>query len=362
MIRCLLVFLFLCTQIKKVAIIGPHANATQVMLSSYHGTNTLVNSHSPLQALTARLGAGKIEYAIGCKSVGDNDTSDIAAAVVAAKASDLAVVFIGLDETQEKESLDRTTLVLPGAQDQLTQAVFNANKNTIVVLINGGPLAIRWIKDNVPAIVEAFYPGELGGEAIADILVGDVNPSGRLPYTVYPQDYIQRSYFDMNLRDNGGCTYRFYTGTPLWTFGDGLSYTTFNYSWSEGDGSITADANQVATDKQTILYEVKVTNTGDKAGADTVLGFLTDQPQSDAPKKELFDFGRVFLKPGESAVVHLAIGPQELSSVDVHGTQFVKTGRYGVAIGNLRAELLVTGTDYEMFSLQKMREMGENRQ
>ena len=351
---CAWCLLHLSLQTGSIALIGPHANATQIMLSNYHGTNTLVDSHSPLAAFTAVFGKKKINYAQGC-NIDDDDTSGIAGATSAAKASEVAIVFVGLDETQEREGHDRVSLELPGVQDQLVKAVLGANKKTIVVLVNGGPLAIEWIKDNVPAIVEAFYPGELGGDAVADVLLGNVNPSGRLPYTVYPADYIKRSYFDMSLRDNGGCTYRFYQGKPLWTFGYGLSYTVFNYSWSGHPHHQHADAKRIANGRNTISYTVNVTNTGNMAGYDSVLGFLTDQPQPDAPQKELFDFGRVFLEPGESATVHLTVGPQQLSSVDEEGTQFIKTGHYGVKIGDLESSFHVTGADHEMFSLKNIK-------
>ena len=145
----------LSLQIDSVAVIGPHANVTQTMLSNYHGTNTLVNSHSPIAALTAAFGKKKINYAHGC-NIDDDDTSGIAAATSAAKVAEVAIVFVGLDETQESEGHDRVSLELPGVQNQLVKAVLGANEKTIVVLINGGPLAIEWIKDNVPAIVEAF--------------------------------------------------------------------------------------------------------------------------------------------------------------------------------------------------------------
>ncbi len=161
----------------SLAVIGPHATATQDMLSNYHGDNTLVNSHSPLDALKARSGL-TINYAAGLPSLTSMDTSGFAAAIAAANQSDAAVVFVGINQDQESEGLDRVNITLPGAQDQLVRAVLAANPKTILVLINGGPLAIDTLKLTVPAIVEAWYPGELGGDAIADVLLGDVSPAG----------------------------------------------------------------------------------------------------------------------------------------------------------------------------------------
>ena len=160
---------------KTLAVIGPHANSTLDLLSNYHGDNTLVDSHSPLLALQKRV---TVAYAPGLPSLTSTDTSGFAHATDAAKQSDAAVVFVGINQDQESEGRDRTVLTLPGAQEQLVQAVLTANPNTILVLINGGPIAIDQLKGAVPAIVEAWYPGQLGGDAVADVLLGTVSPAG----------------------------------------------------------------------------------------------------------------------------------------------------------------------------------------
>ena len=351
-----------------MAVIGPQANATQLLLSNYHGSNTLVDSHSILMGLSSRVGTQvEIHYVAGLSFPNSTDQSDFSTAATAARSSDVAIVCVGLSQTEEKEGHDRTNLTLPGAQDKLVQEILKAQPNTIVVLINGGPLAIPEIKDSVPAIVEAFYPGELGGDAIADVLFGNVNPSGRLPNTVYPAEYIKRSYFDMNLRDNGGCTYQHYTGDALWEFGFGLSYTTFNYTWSSG--SIGTDENGVyrvhsslaaSVSDTPLMYTVRVKNTGKVGGADSVLGFLKSSgEQPDAPIRELFDFGRVYLEAGESAVVHLTVGPGVLSLTDSSGVQSVRSGKYIVEVGDLRSAFEVFGPDVELFSLPKVKERHE---
>ncbi|XP_065841345.1 uncharacterized protein [Oscarella lobularis] len=342
-------------KIKTLALIGPHANATQAMLSNYHGTNTLVDSHSPLQALEKILGPDKIKYAQGCK-IDANDTSMIKDAVAAAKTSDVVIIFVGLDETQESEGKDRTVLDLPGSQNDLVEAVYAAGKPTVVVLINGGPLAVSWIQDHVPAIVEAFYPGEMGGDAIADVLLGKISPAGRLPVTVYPSDFVnKRSMFDMSLSDNGGITYRYYAGKALWEFGYGLSYTSFSYNWS----SLTSDVVNYNIDdviRSPINYTVVVTNTGSMLGDDVVLAFLTSPPYPGGPLKELFGFQRVRLAPGESTTVHLSVPPLVLASVDGDGVQAIKSGRYGVRVGELESEFNLVGQERVLFNLKTIRE------
>ena len=339
-----------------MAIIGPHGNATQDMLSNYHGDNKVVNSHSPLSAITAMLGSAKVKYAAG-SDVSSNDTSHFVEAVAAAKSSDVSLVFVGLDQTRESEGHDRTMLELPGVQKELVEAVLAANKNTVLVLINGGPLAIESLKDSVPAIVEAFYPGEMGGDAIADILFGKVSPSGRLPYTVYPADFIKRSYFNMDLRNESGCTYRYYTGNPLWTFGYGLSYTTFDYKWSDDLAANypSFDAGRVGRQEDNINFTVVVTNTGKVDSDVSVLGFITAQEQPDAPLKELFDFGRVHLTAGESATVHLTVAPSGLSLVDEYGVEAIRPGHYKIQVEGLSADLEITGEDHVVFSLPEMK-------
>ena len=163
----------------KLAIIGPHWNCTQDFLSDYHGVNTLVNTHSPIDELRQR----GVSYVVapGLSAIEDNETTGFADAVSAAKSVDVAVIFVGLHQRQEGEGHDRKDLVLPGAQHALIQAVHAVNQRTVLVLINGGPLAIEWEAAHIPAILESFYGGQLAAPAIIGTLFGDYNPSGRLP-------------------------------------------------------------------------------------------------------------------------------------------------------------------------------------
>jgi len=240
----------------------------------------------------------------------------------------------------------------------------------VVVLIHGGPLAIEWEKDNIPAIIDAFYPGELGGDAIARIIAGDVSPAGRLPNTIYPANFIERSIDDMNLRDNGGITYRYYTGTPLWEFGYGLSYTTFNYSIDSTEQFKVATAESIAAVHKEYYQEagkmpnapfqftVVVTNTGKVESDNVVLGFITNQPNG--LLKELFGYERVHLKPGENATVHFTVPPQVLSTVDEEGNEDILPGIYHLTMGDplqcVNAILKVTGEKKNIFSLKKIKE------
>ncbi len=227
--------------LQRLAILGPLANATQTLLSNYEGGNTLVESHSILSALSARAAAAGVAVAFepGClnasggASVWCQGSAGIPAAVAAAKASEVAIVVVGLCSVcpmdgwrLEGEGHDRHVLTLPGQQEALVQAVAATGTPTIVVLVHGGPLAIEGLKASMPAILDAHYPGELGGDAVAAVLLGDVSPSGRLSSTVYPADFVQqRPMTDMALAPHGsapGITHLYYPESlALWPFGWG---------------------------------------------------------------------------------------------------------------------------------------------
>ena len=220
------------------------------MLSNYRGDNNLVYDHSPLLAMARR---GNIVGHAEGSALSDPDESGFADAVALAKKAEVAVLFLGLhpqwfdnvpqNDVNEGEDRDRANITLPDVQLKLLQAVAAAGMPVVLVLINGGQLAIPWAKasKDVSAIVESFYPGQMGGDAIASVLYGDVSPSGRLPYTMYDSDFVGRrpNIGDMSLSTGGGLTYQYYDGTPLWPFGFGLSYTTFALHWHSASHQIT---------------------------------------------------------------------------------------------------------------------------
>jgi beta-D-xylosidase 4 len=200
--------------LKTIALIGPHANGTTALLGgqNYRGENLLIHSNTPLQRFRAHLQPQGVDvrYAEGCEVLG-NDTSKIAAAVQQAKSADIVLLFLGTNGSIENEGIDRQSLELTGKQSQLATAVADAAaKPVIAILFNGGPLAIRELKDNpkVGGIVESFFPGQFGAEALFQLLFGQVSFSGALPVTIYDKDFIsRRSIMDHDLRNNGGVTY-----------------------------------------------------------------------------------------------------------------------------------------------------------
>lgn len=218
------------------------------------------------------------------------DTSGIAAAVALAAAADVVILAVGIDDSQEREGLDRTITTLPGVQPQLVAAIMKLKKTkTVLVLFSGGAMALGPIKDAAPAIVSANYGGEMGGVALADVLYGKYNPSGKLAATMYPPNYVnQIPLTEMGLTVGPGRTHMFYTGTPEFAFGAGLSYTTWQMGWHEdqthgGTGpeqlvyslAAAADAGGSGANAVANSTELRITlsNVGPMAGRQTLLMF-----------------------------------------------------------------------------------------
>src|SRR5690606_39821158 len=258
----------------------------------------------------ARLGAGRVVYAAGY-DLGrdvpgreeDADAGLIAEAVAAARAADVAVVFAGLPPLYETEGLDRTSLALPRSHDALITAVADANPNVVVVLSNGGPVAMPWL-DRVPAVVEAYLGGQAGGSAVADVLFGDVNPCGKLAET-FPlrlEDHPAHRFFPggprtVEYRESIYVGYRYYDTAEkevLFPFGHGLSYTTFRYD------NLRLSAAEIRVGEP-LRVTVSVTNTGPRAGKEIVQLYVRDvAPRTFRPVHELKDFAKVALEPGEA--------------------------------------------------------------
>mmetsp|Transcript_60952 Transcript_60952/g.132374 ORF Transcript_60952/g.132374 Transcript_60952/m.132374 type:complete len:284 (+) Transcript_60952:591-1442(+) len=255
---------------------------------------------------------------------------------VAAEA-DVAVVFVGLDQTSEAENFDRNNLELPGVQEQLLQEVMKVQENTVVVLVHGGPLAIHSAMRHASAVLDAFYPGELGGAAIVDALFGNTNPSGRLPYTMYRSDFIARDIRQTDLSANHGITHMWFEGEVLLPFGHGLSYTRFAMEWSDAivDKTTTSALRQGA-----LTFGVNITNVGERAGAVSALGFVSldgfrHHSWGRAPRRKLFGFDKtVELKPGESSVLSLSLSSAGISLVADDGSVWIRPGKYHVQVSD----------------------------
>jgi beta-glucosidase len=281
----------------------------------------------------------RLEYLHGTGSAGIDLTWEAPAttlreeAVAAAKQSDVAIAFVGLSPSLEGEEMpvhlegfsggDRTSIELPAAQQQLLEAVAATGKPLIVVLQNGSALAVNWAQQHAAAILEAWYPGEAGGTAIAETLAGDNNPAGRLPLTFYAS-LAQLPRFDDYTMDRR--TYRYFTGQPLYTFGYGLSYTSFSYTRLQVPPSVHVGDN--------VTVEADLRNNGNLAGDEVAELYLTQPRGFQTPVRKLVGFQRVHLARGASTHLSLTIDPRSLSQVDEKGNHMILPGDYTLSLGS----------------------------
>ena len=343
----------LSRQIKSIAVVGP--NADDPSLARYRYGPSAVGSVTVLQGIKNLLGAGvQVNYAKGCEVTDEHwpesevlpepltasEQAGIAEAVEVVKRSEVAIVVLGDSRRTVGESLSRTSLDLPGRQLQLVQAIHAAGKPMIVVLLNGRPLSINWINKYVPAIVEGWFPGAQGGTAIAEVLFGDYNPSGKLIVT-FPKTAGQIP-FNFPTKPNAqweGEKSR--VNGALYYFGHGLSYTTFAYS-----------NLKITPLKQTPTGEVRITvdvqNTGTRAGVEVVQLYIRDLVSSVTTyEKNLRGFARVSLAPGERKTIAFVLKPEHLALWDRNMRFVVEPGTFRVLVGSSSEDIRLRG-DFEL--------------
>jgi beta-glucosidase len=312
--------------LKSIAVIGPDADNLMNELGDYSPHKVPQRVISILEGIKAKAGPEtKVVATRGCGVLGD-DKSGFGAATQAAKNSDVAIVVVGENQGQndvderkdpptDGEGHDVASLDLTGVQEDLVRVVYETGTPTVVVLVNGRPLSTRWTAEHVPTIVEAWRPGERGGEAVADVLFGDYNPSGRLAITIprhvgqLPAYYNHKPSKDYWIRkERRG--YVDMPATPLYPFGYGLSYTQYKFS------NLRIDPPQIHP-QGTARVSVEVNNAGGRSGTETVQLYIhqTTGPVA-TPVKQLRGFERVDLKPGETKNVTLTLTPEDLQLLD----------------------------------------------
>jgi beta-glucosidase len=332
--------------LKSVAVIGPNADDRNNQLGDYSPKTVPQHVTTMLEGIKASVSPGtKVTYERGCEVSGE-DKGGFADAVKAAKSADVAIVVVGeisnAEHATDGEGNDVASLNLTGVQEELIQAVFETGTPTVVVLINGRPLSTRWTSEHVPALVEAWEPGERGGEAVADVLFGNYNPTGRLAISV-PRDagtlpayynYKPSKAYWTATRKN---SYVDIPASPLYPFGYGLSYTTFEYSNLRiGPAAIHPG------DQARITVDVK--NTGQHAGVETVQLYLHEEyaPVSTAVK-QLRGFTRVALEPNEKKTVTLTLAPEDLQLLDIDMHWRVVPGDFEIMVGKSSADIPLRG-------------------
>ncbi|XP_050212687.1 probable beta-D-xylosidase 7 [Mercurialis annua] len=344
----------------SLAIIGPNADNSTILVGNYAGPPC--KTVTPLQGLQNYV--KNIKYHPGCSTVACSSAA-IDQAVKIAKEADQVVLVMGLDQTQEREELDRVDLLLPGKQQELIVGVARAAKKPVVlVLLCGGPVDISFAKydHNIGSILWAGYPGEAGGIALAEIMFGDINPGGRLPMTWYPQDFTKVPMTDMRMRPEPssgypGRTYRFYKGKKVFEFGYGLSYSNYSYeliSFTQNKISLRSLDEQEDENSNTVGYKtvaelgeelcekskfsvtVRVKNQGEMTGKHPVLLFTRQEVfGSGSPIKKLVGFQSVKLDARENTDIEYKLNPCEhLSSANEDGLMVMEKGSQYLLVGD----------------------------
>lgn len=346
----------LSDSIGKIALIGPNANNAQ--LGGYTVQSAIGRAVTLRQAMEERLGKDRVLFEQGCTTAHGTD-AQIDAAVEAAKQADVAVVVLGDNanyfggigwgdaELDGKvsvtcgEGFDMCSLELPGRQEELLKAVFATGKPVVLILETGRPYAVCWAKENIPAIMQAWYPGEQGGYALADLLFGDANPSGRLPISFprsvghipcfYNHKVTAKGYYKVRgTKEVSGRDYVFDTPDSLFSFGDGMSYTTFTYS----DLTVPETA---ATDAQ-VDVTVTVENTGDRAGYEVVQLYVRDKVCRITPFiRRLRGFEKIWLEPGQKKQVSFKLGFEDFAFVNEQMKLEVEPGEFIIRVGDQKA-------------------------
>jgi beta-glucosidase len=334
----------------EIAVIGPNADNARNQLGDYVAHVVLQDVTTILEGLRAKVDPRThVEYVKGCDVIGSG-TDEIAAAVSAARAARVAIVVLGENEWQapgktgtDGEGFDVASLDLTGRQEELLQAVHATGTPTVLVLVNGRPLSTRWAAEHVPAIVEAWLPGERGGEAVADVLFGDHEPEGRLPITVprhvgqLPVAYDYKPSKAYWIRQGWGKPYADMSPEPLFVFGHGLSYTRFAYA------NLRIAPSSIPRDG-TVQVSADVTNVGRRPGREVVQLYLHDPIASVVvPVQRLRGFEKVSLAPGETKSVRFALGPSDLALLDAGLHWTVEPGAFEVAVGGSSRATPLTG-------------------
>lgn len=332
--------------LNSIAVIGPNADNERNQLGDYTSDAILQDIITVLDGVKSKVSSKtKVTYVKGCNVIGD-EIDEISKAQKAARTADIAIVVVGENERfaskemgTNGEGKDVANLDLTGRQEELVKAIYETGTPTIVVLINGRPLSTRWTSENIPAILEAWNCGEQGGYAVADVLFGDHNPNGRLPITVprhsgqLPVYYnygptkalvMNEGYVDMSI-------------APLYEFGFGLSYTTFEYQ----DLKITPSEAGIGGN---VEVTVNVKNTGKREGAEVVQLYINDIISSVVtPVIQLKGFEKVNLNPGEMKQVRFTLSPEHLSLINSHMERVVEPGVFEIMVGSSSKDIRLKG-------------------
>ncbi|KNY28027.1 glycoside hydrolase family 3 C-terminal domain-containing protein [Pseudobacteroides cellulosolvens] len=324
-------------KIKSIAIIGPNADSRDALVGNYFGTaSEYVTVLDGIRE--AVLPDTRINYSSGCHLFKDKTglaqpRDRFAESLAAAQMSDLVIMCMGLDATLEGEQGDvsneyaggdKIHLDLPGLQQELLEAVYKIGKPVILILLSGSALSVTWADENIPAVVQAWYPGAQGGRAIASMIFGEFSPSGKLPVTFYRTTEELPDFDDYSMKNR---TYKYMENEALYPFGYGISYTRFQYS------GLKLSKDKISIGEK-IECKVKVKNVGDYESDEVVEMYLKDiEASSLVPKWKLAGFKRIHLKQDEEMDVEFDIKPEQMAMVDDEGRSILEPGLFEVFIG-----------------------------
>ncbi len=334
----------LSRSIKKLAIIGPLADAKKEMIGAWSAAGDWKKAVTLLEGVQAKVPAGtQVTYSKGC-NINDDSTKYFAQAVKVASQSDVVVLVVGEAALMTGEAASRSILDLPGVQQKLVEEIYKTGKPVVVVLMNGRPLTINWIDQHIPSIVEAWFLGTQAGHAIADVLYGDYNPSGKLTVS-FPQSVGQIPIF-YNQKSTGRpqapnnkytSKYLDVSNEPLYPFGYGLSYASFSYAEIDVSKKSNLDPSQVSV-------TCRVTNTGNRPGEEVVQLYVRDLVGSvTRPVKELKGFQKILLNPNESKEVVFTIQPEDLKFYRKDMSFGAEPGMFQVFVGGNSRDVKMAG-------------------
>ncbi len=323
-------------KIKSIAVIGPNADSREALIGNYFGTASkyVTVLEGIREAVTEDT---RVYYAYGChlynERIGLSEPREgFAEAISAAERSDVVVMCLGLDANLEGEegdasnvyaSGDKPHLNLPGLQQELLEEVYKTGKPIILVLLSGSALAVTWADQNIPAIIQAWYPGAEGGKAIASLLFGDYSPAARLPVTFYKTTEELPDFKDYSMVNR---TYKYMKNEALYPFGYGLSYTKFEYR------DLLISNNKIKTGDK-ISCSVKVKNKGNYKSDEVVQLYLKLCDGVDTPKWQLSGFNRINLAPGEEKEVNFELNPRQMAAIDNEGKCILSPRKFEIFVG-----------------------------
>lgn len=329
-------------EIRSIALIGPLGDNQADMLGSWHAKGEAKDVFSLLKGIKEKVPGAVVRYAKGCP-IAENDRSGFREAISLAKSSDVVILALGEGAWQNGEASSRSDIGLPGLQSTLAEAVLATGKPVVAVIMAGRPLTISWLTENTPAIVNAWQLGTMAGPALADVLFGDFNPSGKLVMS-FPRNTGQIPVY-YNMKNTGRpksdqkytSKYLDIPNTPLFPFGYGLSYTTFHYS------DISLNKKQVKFDEP-LEVSVTIKNTGDREGDEVVQLYVRDLVGSvTRPVKELKRFQKIRLTAGEEKQIVFKISSEDLKFYDINMNYVAEPGKFKVFVGPNSADVKEAG-------------------